>query len=119
MSQLLKVPQLAHQHGVAQVQIRRSRIESRLHPQRPSGFAALFQALAQVAHADNLRRALLEQVHLFIDREKLLWLGLLHVPTSIKFAAHHAPNWAARNSTIHFPTTISLHPPPRVLHLTS
>ena len=70
MPQLLKVPQLAHQHGVAEVQIGRGGIESRLHAQRPSGFAALFQALAQVAHANNLRRALLQQIHLFVYRQK-------------------------------------------------
>ncbi len=66
--QLLKMPQLAHQHRVPQVQVRRSRVEPRLHAQRPSGFAALFKPLAQVAHADNLRRALFQQIHLFIYR---------------------------------------------------
>jgi len=68
VAQLLKVPQLAHQHGVAQVQIGRRRVEPRLHPQRPSGFAAFFQALPQVGHADNLRRALLKQIQLLIYR---------------------------------------------------
>ena len=66
MAELLKVAQLAHQHGVAQVQVGRGGVEAGLDAQRASGFAALFQALAQIAHADDLRRALLEQVHLFV-----------------------------------------------------
>ena len=40
--QLLKVPQLAHQYCMAQVQVRRRRVEPRLHAQRPAGLAALF-----------------------------------------------------------------------------
>ena len=66
MPELLKVPQLAHQHGVAQVQIGCRGVEPRLHAQRAPGLAAIFEALAQVGYADNLRRALLQQIHLFI-----------------------------------------------------
>ena len=66
MAELLKVAQLAHQHGVAQVQVGRGGVEAGFHAQRAAGFAAVFQALAQVADADDLRRALLEQVHLFV-----------------------------------------------------
>jgi len=43
--------------------------------------AALFEALAQVARADDLRCALLEQVHLFVYGQKF-W----HVSSSINFA---------------------------------
>ena len=66
MAEILKVLELAHQHRVAQVQVGRSWVEPRLHTQRPSRFTAFFQALAKVGHADNLRRALLKQVHLFV-----------------------------------------------------
>ena len=58
--------QLAHQHGVAEVQVGRGGVEAGLDAQRATGFAALFKALAKVADADDLRRALLEQVHLFV-----------------------------------------------------
>jgi hypothetical protein len=68
--QLLKVPQLAQQHRVPQVKVGRRRVKARFHPQRPSGFAAVFKALAQIGHADNLRRAFLQQIHLFINRKK-------------------------------------------------
>ena len=52
---------------MAEVQVGRGGIESGFHAQGAAGLAALFKALAQIGHADNLRRALLEQVHLFID----------------------------------------------------
>src|SRR5208282_5477056 len=68
MPELLKVPQLAHQYRVPQVQVGRSWVKSGLYAQRPSRLAAFFQALPQVAHADNLRRALLEQIHLLVNR---------------------------------------------------
>ncbi len=68
MAQLLKMAQLPHQHGVAQVQVGRSGVEAGLHAQRLAGLAAFFKALAQVAYPDNLRGALLEQVHLFVYR---------------------------------------------------
>ena len=70
MAELLKVAQLAHQHGVAQVQVGRGGVEAGFDAQRAAGFAAVFKALAEVADADNLRRALLEQVHLFVYRRK-------------------------------------------------
>jgi hypothetical protein len=66
--------QLAHQHSVSQVQIGRSGVKAGFYAQRPSGFAAVFEALAQVAYADNLFRALLEQVHLFVYWQKLAHL---------------------------------------------
>ncbi len=65
---LLKVPQLAHQYRVSQVQIRRRRVKPRLHAQRRARLAALFQALSQIAHANNLRRTLLQQIHLLVYR---------------------------------------------------
>ena len=68
MPKLLKVPQLAQQHRVAQVQVRRRRVKASLHPQRTAGLAALFKALTQIGDANNLRRALLEQIQLLIDR---------------------------------------------------
>ncbi len=74
VAELLKVAQLAHEHGVAQVQVGRGRIESGLHAQGAAGFAAVFKALAQVAHADDLRRAFLKQVHLFV-----YWQEMIHV----------------------------------------
>jgi hypothetical protein len=66
MAELLEVAQLAHEDGVAQVQVGRGGVEADFDAQRAGGFAALFKALAQVGDADNLRRALLEQIKLFV-----------------------------------------------------
>jgi hypothetical protein len=52
--------------GVAQVQVRRGGVEAGFHAQGASGFERVFEALAQVTGADDLRRAFLEQVHLFV-----------------------------------------------------
>ena len=67
MPQLLKMPQLPHQHSVAQVQVGRGRVEAGFHAQRAAGLAALFKALAEVADADDLGGAFLEQVELVGD----------------------------------------------------
>jgi hypothetical protein len=74
MPQLLKKAQLAHQHSVSQVQIGGSGVKAGFYAQWPSGFAAIFKAFAQVAHADDFLRALLEQVHLFVYWQKLAHL---------------------------------------------
>jgi hypothetical protein len=66
MAELLKMAQLAHEHGVAQVQVGRGGVKAGLDAQGASGFASLFEALAQVADADDLCRALLKQIHLFV-----------------------------------------------------
>ena len=70
MAQLLKVAELAHEHGVAEVQVGRRGIEAGFNSQRQSGFAAILEALSQVGDADDLRRAFLEQVHLFVYGKK-------------------------------------------------
>ena len=67
MAELLKVAQLAHQHGVAEVQVGRGGVEAGLYAQRAAGFAAVFKALAQVADADDLRRAFLRAGPSVID----------------------------------------------------
>jgi hypothetical protein len=36
MAEILEVAQLVDQHGVAEMQIRRGRVEARLDPQRPT-----------------------------------------------------------------------------------
>ena len=58
VAHVLKVFQLAHEHGVAQVQVGRRRIEAGLHPHGLACCARLLQPLAQVALANDLRRAL-------------------------------------------------------------
>jgi hypothetical protein len=51
---------------MTEVQVGSGGVEADFNPQRPAGFAAFFKALSQVARADDLRRAFLEQVHLFV-----------------------------------------------------
>ena len=87
VAELLEVAELAHQHGVAQVQVGRGGIEADLDAQRAAGFAAIFQALAQIADANDLCRALLEQVHLFV-----YWFERVHLVIQYKFRCVRAPS---------------------------
>ena len=66
MAKLLEVAQLAHEHGVAQVQVGRGGVESGFDAEGAAGFAAVFEALAQVGDADDFGGALLKEVHLFV-----------------------------------------------------
>ncbi len=66
VAELLKVAQLAHQYGMPEVQVRRGGIETRLYAKGAARLAAVFEALAEVAYADDFRRALLQQVHLLV-----------------------------------------------------
>ena len=72
MAEILEVLELAHEHGVAEVQVGRGGVESGLHAEGTAGFARFFEALAQIGDADDLRRALLEVVQLFVDGEEFV-----------------------------------------------
>jgi hypothetical protein len=52
------------------MEVGRGGVKAGFHAQGASGFAAVFQALSQVAGANDFRSALLEQVHLFIDGQE-------------------------------------------------
>jgi hypothetical protein len=56
---------------MAEVQVGRCGVKAGFDAQRARGFAALFEAFVKVADADDLRRAFLKQIHLFVYREKL------------------------------------------------
>ncbi len=74
---ILEVLELAHQHGMAQVQVRCCRVKARLDAQRRAGTPRLLQPLAQVRDTNNLGCALLQQVELFLYRKECLgalWL---------------------------------------------
>jgi len=86
--QLLKVAQLAHQHGVAQVQVGSGGVEAGFYAEGAAGLAAVLKALSQVADADNLRRPLLEQVHLFVYRRKIGGTSVLISYLSISRQLH-------------------------------
>ena len=66
MAQILKMFHLAQQHGVAQMQIRRGRIEARFHAQGPARLGRLQQAFAQVLFANDLDQAFLQIGQLFV-----------------------------------------------------
>ena len=70
MAELLKVAQLAHEHGVAEVQVGGGGVEAGFDAQGAAGFAAVFKALAEVADADDFGGAFLEQIHLFVYRQE-------------------------------------------------
>ena len=67
VAHVLEVLELAHQHGVAEMQIRRGRIEACLDPHRLAALPGLLQPLAQVALADDLRRALAQVGKLLVN----------------------------------------------------
>ena len=67
VAQILEVLHLAQQHGVAQVQIGRGRVEAGLDAQFAAGFGGLDQAFAQVFFADDLRHAFAQVGELFVD----------------------------------------------------
>ena len=100
VAELLKMAQLAHEDGVAQVQVGRGGVKAGLDAQRAAGFAALFEALAQVADADDLRCAFLEQVHLFVDRRKIGGRKRTHVVFKYKVGYAVEPAAAARTSVL-------------------
>jgi hypothetical protein len=62
VAELLKVAQLAEEHGVAEMEVGRGGVEAGFDAEGAAGFAALFEALAQVADADDFCCAFLEQV---------------------------------------------------------
>ena len=70
VAHVLKVFQLAHEHGVAQVQVGRGRVEAGLHPHGLARRARLLQPLAQVAFTNDLRRALAQVSQLLFNLGK-------------------------------------------------
>ena len=67
MAHVLEVLELAHEHGVAEMQIGRGGIEAGLHAHGLAGLAGFLQALAQVALADDFRRALAQVGKLLVN----------------------------------------------------
>ena len=67
VAELLEVAQLAHEHGVAEVEIGSGGIESGFDAERAAGFERVREALAEVADADDFGGAFLEQVELLVD----------------------------------------------------
>ena len=70
VAHVLKVLQLAHEHGVAQVQVGRGGIEAGLHAHGLAGGQRFLEPLAQVALANDLCRALAQVGELLINRWK-------------------------------------------------
>jgi hypothetical protein len=71
VAELLKVAQLAHEHGVAEVKIGGSGVESGFDAEGAAGFEGVREALAEVAEADDFGGAFLEQVELLGNWQKL------------------------------------------------
>ena len=69
MAQILKVLHLPHQDGVAEMNVRRRRIEAGLHAKRLAGLLCAFEFLDEFFLADDLDRALADVLELFGDRE--------------------------------------------------
>jgi hypothetical protein len=64
MAKLLEVAQLAHEHGVAEVEIGSGGVESGFDAEGAAGFERIIEALAEIANADDFGGAFLEQVEL-------------------------------------------------------
>ena len=69
MAQILKVLHLAHQHGVAEMNVRRRRIETGLHTKWFAGLLCSFEFLDELFLADDLDRAFADVLELFGDRD--------------------------------------------------
>ncbi len=67
MAHVLKMFQLADEDGMTQMQIGGSGIEAGLHAHGLAGSARFFQALAQVALANDLRRTFTQVGELFVN----------------------------------------------------
>jgi len=71
VSQILKVLELAQQHGMSQMQIGRGRVEARLHSQRTAFAGTQDDALAKILLANQFGKTL-------ADIGKLLFNGGWH-----------------------------------------
>ena len=71
VAEVLKVLQLAQQHGVAEVEIGRGGIEAGFDPQRLAGGARLLQLGAKLGLFHDLSRAFLDVSQLFFNRSEL------------------------------------------------
>ena len=67
MAEVLKVLELAQEHGVAEMKIGRGRIESGFDAQRLAGRERLLQLGAQLGLLHNFRGALLDVGELFVN----------------------------------------------------
>ena len=67
MTHVLEVLELADEHGVAEMEVGRGGIEAGLDPHRLAGRQGLFDALAQVALADDLGGAFAQIGDLFVN----------------------------------------------------
>ena len=68
MAEVLKMFQLAQQHGMAKMQVRRGGIEPGFHAQRLAGSEGLLQFRAQLGLANDFRAAFLDVGQLFVNR---------------------------------------------------
>jgi hypothetical protein len=76
MAKLLEVAQLAQRHGVAKVDVGRTRIDTELDAQRPALITTHSQALLEILFADKVDDAALDHGQLFFYRWKLHCGGL-------------------------------------------
>ena len=67
MPHVLKMFELADEDGVAEVQIRRGRVEAGFHAQRLAGGTRFLQLLAQLGFANDFRRAFTNVGELLVD----------------------------------------------------
>ena len=68
VAEILKMLELAQQHGVAEMQVGRSGIESGFDPQRFAGGQRLFEFRAQFRLPNDFRGAFLDVGELFVNR---------------------------------------------------
>ncbi len=69
--QVLEVPHLAQQHGVAEVDVGRRGVEADLDHERPPGLARAVELLAQLVLDDDVDGPPLEQLQLLVGRGEL------------------------------------------------
>ena len=75
VAELLEVAQLAHQDGVAEMEVGGGGVEAGFDAERDAGFEAGFKAQFQVFEGDDLGCALGEEGELFFYGGESLWAG--------------------------------------------
>jgi len=75
VAEILKVLHLAQQHGVPEMQVGRSGVESRFDAQRNSSFLDLNQALAQFLPPESIPRGPSQVRDLFVNRHSFIRAG--------------------------------------------
>ncbi len=95
VAHVLKVLQLAHEDGVAEMKVGRGRIHAQLDAHGPAGLQRLLETLAQVGLANDLHRALAQVLQLLFYRTESHMARLYERASEVGFAGWLVPHICA------------------------